>query len=263
VPTLEDIVERLRPAIVQFTYVDFAAPQGSGPLGSGFIVNRDGVVATAQHVVKEAEDYVARGTAGSRRVGIGLAYPVDAARGNFRVTPYDVIGEDQRHDLAIVQMREDPFTSDITGMTHASRDVRLRVSAVELATGRPRDGLSIAISGYPLGQPVLVTTAGIIASSWATDVQAVNSPTKTADVYLGDVQTNDGNSGGPAYRQGDGAVIGVLVSSPLTDVFELDAAGEAAPSGFLTSADLSMIVPVQYLTDLMDAHSVVWTAKTR
>jgi hypothetical protein len=34
----------------------------------------------------------------------------------------------------------------------------------------PRDGTAIVVSGYPLGEAALVTTAGVIASRWSVDL---------------------------------------------------------------------------------------------
>jgi hypothetical protein len=38
---------------------------------------------------------------------------------------------------------------------------------------RPRDGDAIAVSGYPLSEPTLVTTSGCVASAWGTDIHEV------------------------------------------------------------------------------------------
>lgn len=87
-----------------------------------------------------------------------------------------------------------------------------------MTTGRPRDGEPIAVSGFPLNKPVLISTVGHLASSWPIEIDATNVgftpgvPRVERETYLADVTANAGNSGGPVYRLSDSAVIGVLVA---------------------------------------------------
>jgi hypothetical protein len=75
--------------------------------------------------------------------------------------------------------------------------------AVRLNTRRPRDGELVLTSGYPLDASVLVSNAGIVASSWSFDIAEMPIPNAppgfsrpdVADVYLADIEVNPGNSG--------------------------------------------------------------------
>jgi S1-C subfamily serine protease len=131
-----------------------------------------------------------------------------------------------------------------------------------LRAERPRDGTSIAVSGYPLGESVLVTNHGTVASAWGLELDKRPDPATPSvtsrDVYLGDLQSNPGNSGGPVYATEDGAVIGVLVAGRLTAV---DAGGAPAViDGVALQADagLSLIVPARYVCEMLDRHGVAY-----
>jgi S1-C subfamily serine protease len=135
-----------------------------------------------------------------------------------------------------------------------------------LRAERPRDGEAIAVSGYPLGEPVLVTNTGVVASSWSVALDEVPHPSlpgvtspELRDVYLADVQTNPGNSGGPVYSAADGSIIGVLVAGRLTNVL---AGGEPVLADELpvvADAGLSIVVPIKYAVEMLNKHGVSWS----
>ena len=97
--------------------------------------------------------------------------------------------------------------------------VPLPYGKATLNPDRPRDGALVGISGYPFGEPVLVTNSGSMATSWSTDITEMSLPVTPfrfpdiADVYLADVEANPGNSGGPVYLTENATVIGMCVGS--------------------------------------------------
>jgi S1-C subfamily serine protease len=121
-----------------------------------------------------------------------------------------------------------------------------------------RDGEGIAVSGYPLAEPALVTTSGAIASAFGSDIQEIQAAggpagflvPDSADSYLADVAVNPGNSGGPVYRIADGSVLGVCVAFRI-------AAGtlENHPSPFFYNSGLSVVVPIKYGQSLIARHA--------
>jgi S1-C subfamily serine protease len=124
-----------------------------------------------------------------------------------------------------------------------------------LTLDRPRDGEDVAVSGYPLASPTLITTSGIIASAWATETMNVvpeGAPEgftmpDIADSYIADVAVNPGNSGGPVYLRDVGHVIGVCVAF---EVAEADADG--IPLRY--NSGLTIVVPITYGLDLLARH---------
>lgn len=217
----------------------------SGPIGTGFFVSHSGLVVTANHVVEAGERFKQEHAGERAHVQLGLAYggaDVDL-RGHFRSEPFDAIGRDERHDLALLRARDNPF--------EATEDDRKPVAPATLSPERPRDGEAIATSGYPLVKPVLVTTAGIVASSWDAAMWA--GSTEVDDVFLGDLQLADGHSGGPVYRVDDGAVIGVAVATELEELREEDNAGNIIDTGLRVSADIAVITPARYIFELAEA----------
>src|ERR1700738_1057018 len=167
---LVDAVDHIRPSIVQIRLLPTRQI-----LGTGFMVGEDGHVVTAQHVIEAAR---AQTAAVGARVVAGLAQPNSAnMRANFNLVDFDVVDEDGRHDLALLRLKQNPFSGEIrSGIVINGEEIPLLYGSAEFAINRPRDGQAIAISGYPLGIAVLVTSHGCVASSWSFDVQDLPFP---------------------------------------------------------------------------------------
>lgn len=245
---LPDAIDQARGFVVQVTYTITGLPYSrlrqldargavwSVPVGTGFVVSDAGWIITAKHVVDCLPTIQTQVPEGQHIVGAGFAHQ-SKLPGTFRVIKFDVVATDARNDIALLKLRTNPFTLREEERRSSSGDP-IALGVAQLRTARPRDGTAIAISGYPLMESVLVTTAGSLASAWSVDFQDALAPDgqggyKPADIadrYLADVQANPGNSGGPAYQLVDGAVIGMLVATRLTPVEGL--------LGVSTSADL-------------------------
>lgn len=124
-----------------------------------------------------------------------------------------------------------------------------------LRTDRPREGVGIAVSGYPLSTPTLITTSGAIASSWSVDSVEVQPPgapegftiPDLKDSYIADVAVNPGNSGGPVCLAASGEVIGVCVAFRVAE-----AGDESMPLRY--NSGLSVVVPIKYGVELLGRH---------
>ena len=244
---LPDAIERIRPAVIQLQVGD---DQGNHvPIGTGFLVGRDGLAITARHVADSAESIVSD-NAGARLLA-ALATPnIDEPihmRANFEVVPCEVVERDDRHDLALVRLQTNPFATGRPSGMSRSPDGGFAINALygeaELSQRQPRDGDGIAVSGYPLTNAVLITTTGVVASAWSTDREEAWTP---ADSYVADVAVNPGNSGGPVFFAADGAVIGVCVA------FQIAAARPEDP--FFYNSGLTTVVPVKYVVDLIGRY---------
>ena len=161
-------------------------------LGSGFIIDDDGIVVTNYHVIENAEEI---------RV-------VLADETSFTA---EVLGQDQKTDIAVLKI--DPGDTKLTAVSFGNSD-ELRVGDWVLAIGNP----------FGLGGTV---TAGIV-SARGRDIG--NGPYD--DFIQTDASINRGNSGGPLfntngdvigintaiYSQSGGSVgIGFAISSNLAE----------------------------------------------
>ena len=161
-------------------------------LGSGFIIDDDGIVVTNYHVIENAEEI---------RV-------VLSDETSFKA---EVLGQDQKTDIAVLKI--DPGDTKLTAVSFGNSD-ELRVGDWVLAIGNP----------FGLGGTV---TAGIV-SARGRDIG--NGPYD--DFIQTDASINRGNSGGPLfntdgdvigintaiYSQSGGSVgIGFAISSNLAE----------------------------------------------
>ena len=276
--TLPEAIDFMQPSIVQISALveeppgplQHPARTNIHPLGSGFLVSVDGYAVTARHVVQAFESLQAEGP---KTLMVGLAVPnVEDAelsiRANFSFTRCEVVDEDVRHDLALLKLKANPFTDEKVPLKSPIKAVSYihRVATLGPPT-RPRDGDAIAVSGYPLNQKVLITTSGHLASSWSSNsvpAQVPGAPPGVlvpdiADLYVGDMHVNFGNSGGPVYLVEQGKVIGVCVAyrtAPVTfgDGNQEPARAEDRPLSF--NSGLADIVPVRYVIDLLKKNNI-------
>ena len=272
-------VQRIRPSIVQILFLATELPEetwrkvGSPfikhTLGTGFLVNPDGYAISARHVMKSGHEIADQIQAGQKRILIGLAQPnTENMRGNFSVVDCELIDEDMRHDLVLLKLKSNPFKGEVrSGIKIGDKEVSLLFDKVTFNPNRPNDGVAVGISGYPLGEPVLVTNAGWMATSWAFEIKEVSMPgtpdwfriPDIADAYLADVEVNRGNSGAPVYLVEDATVIGVCVGSKPAPV-RYEAGNNASIEGrkLLYSSGLTVVVPVRYVIELLRKNNVGW-----
>jgi S1-C subfamily serine protease len=242
---LAEAIAAVGPAVVQVQSAE------GNVSGTGFFLDEEAHVVTAFHVVDGLAD-----------VAVWVATPnSDNARANFVGCAAVIVAEDPVHDLAILRLQQNPFRGEM----RFAEEGDLVCATATLAPGRPTDGEPIAISGYPLGYPVLITTAGAIASAWAHEtVEApVNDDpeapedftmSEVLDLYVADVQANGGNSGGPAYKVRTGEVIGVCIQTQLAPTHNPEDP-EGIPE-LWADAGLTVIRPARYVSDLASSVGI-------
>jgi S1-C subfamily serine protease len=169
------IYHRLSPGVVT-VIADIGKPGGRGGLGSGFVLDGQGYVATNAHVVRD--DKLARST---------NVY-VDFADGN-RV-PAKVVGDDLNADVALLKI--DPAGLTLTPL-------RLGSSS-NLVVGAP-----VAAIGSPFGQDQSLSVGVISATN--RDIDSLTQ-FKIGNAIQTDAAINHGNSGGPLI-DARGRVIGI------------------------------------------------------
>jgi serine protease Do len=142
-------------------------PRRVNSLGSGFVIDASGIVVTNNHVIAEADEITVIFTDGRRLKA-------------------EVLGRDQKTDLAVLRVKSD---TPLKAVTFADSD-KVRLGEWVIAIGNP----------FSLGGSV---TAGIVSAR----NRDINSG--PYDNYIQtDASINRGNSGGPLFNM-DGEVIGV------------------------------------------------------
>lgn len=143
--------------------------------GSGFLVDKD-LVATNAHVV-EGSDELTVDSGGAVRTG-------------------DVIGIDRVADLALVRLSE-----------------RLSGHVFQPADELPEVGSDVAVVGYPLGDPLSITTGAISG----LERRFEGAPPDAPGMLQTDAAVNPGNSGGPLVDL-DGGVVGIVTAKRVDEV---------------------------------------------
>jgi len=180
-----NIVEETSPSVVSIAISKLALSQGEGVvdqssnIGTGFIVNSDGVIITNQHVVSDTT----------------AEYKIVTKDGDeFAVSE---ILRDDINDLALLKV-------DPAGKT---------LKAIELGNSdNLLVGQTVIAIGTPLGEYAGSVTSGIISGLNRSVTTSASWFGTTSKTYEGVIQTdaavNPGNSGGPLINS-QGEVIGI------------------------------------------------------
>lgn len=249
--SLPDVIDALRPVVVQISVHSDGSLQR---VGTGAWVHSSGLVVTALHVVRQAGRAAGADHQKPAEVRVGVAHPPgEHERGNFTHLAAELVVVDERRDLALLHVTPNPVHAGRLAVPGGVLPVHVEVGSLD--NRRVRDGEAIAVSGYPVAEPVLVTTTGTVASSWAFDlsqlpVGAGAVLAELDDLYLVDATINPGDSGAPVYRTSDGALVGICLSFRVAQA-DVDALGRTLtyPSG------LGVVVPAKYVADLIDQWS--------
>lgn len=172
-------------------------PSGTG---TGFVWDQQGHIVTNYHVVE-----------GYKTAKIRLS--------DQRIFEADVVGTSQRHDLAVLKMRE---TKNVPPPVQIGSSSELKVGQTVLAIGNP------------FGLDHTLTTG--VVSALGRSIDGEGSSNTMEDLIQTDAAINPGNSGGPLLDS-SGRVIGVNVAiySP---------SGASAGIGFAIPVDtVNRVVP--------------------
>lgn len=176
--TIPEIVDIVKPAVVTVSSTITTGPSifnpGGNPqesIGTGFILNEEGYIATNYHVIEGAN---------AVKVILYTGEEVDAT----------VINYDALADLAVIKISDD---IDVPGVVTLGNSDTLRVGETAVAIGNP------------LGKEFAGTvTAGVISALNRT-ITIGNSSYQYIQI---DAAINGGNSGGPLIN-GNGEVVGI------------------------------------------------------
>jgi len=178
-PSIADIVEKVRPAVVYISveYIEqtFFFRTESTKTGSGVILSPDGYILTNNHVIESAEQ-------------IEVVIPDDE-----NTYTAEIIGADPISDLAVIKIEGDDFSHAQFGDPS-----RLRVGDWVIALGN-----ALGLEGGPS------VTLGIISNLERSFPQGeIGGSSAFYDVIQTDADINQGNSGGPLVDL-DGNVVGI------------------------------------------------------
>jgi S1-C subfamily serine protease len=293
--SLPDAIKLISPAVVQITYemdrfpeetfIGLGQPFRIGAAGTGFVVNQEGYVVTALHVLRTLDHLpLLRGTDGTAQPALqgndGKLYPIGrkrllisypmsnidsehlAIRGSFRDVEFSVVDRDTAHDLALLKPNRVAIMPKVP-------------TAFFIAC--PVEGSRVATSGFPLHEPVMVTTSGTIASSWADNgfesvpvpgIPGLTIPSGFKDVFLIDLHLNHGNSGGPVYSVDTGAIIGLADAYAEDTVMAFDGtdgshreAVDQNGRSLLENSGLGIVIPAKYIVELLRKNNLKWVEK--
>jgi serine protease Do len=162
-----------------FDFFSFFVPRTTEQLvqgyGTGFVIRRDGVIITNQHVVANAE-----------RITVSLPDGTDLDA--------TVLGEDPTTDIAVVKVDQELPTAAIG----SGRD--LMIGEWVVALGNPYT--------YLLGNAEPTVTAGVVSAIGRNVLPNREQPGLYLDMIQTDAAINPGNSGGPLTNS-LGEVVGV------------------------------------------------------
>ncbi len=219
-----DVVQRVSASIVRVTAIfsyqeqadpnltsgfresplDPAATAQGGPgqtltwtsAGTGFLIDSDGHIATANHIVSPLLNQQA---AEKRLKAEGKVLGPDS----FQRATITVVVGGLEHKAARVYRKNDRL--DIAILTLGGSTPRLRVP--EFEQKEPRPGESVSVSGFPSAAG---SDGGNLTTSTGSVLDPVFKGTNGRGFYLADVTANPGESGAPVFVTATGRIIGLV-----------------------------------------------------
>ncbi|MFA5292909.1 MAG: serine protease [Phycisphaerae bacterium] len=224
---LSDTYEKVKPSIVAFTskYSVFTNPEDlneknlSFPpiIGTGFIINKNGIIVTNDHVAEEIKKPCALPCAKKGE----CAYQATI----FKITeeylvqaPLEILEIYQPEKLKTKGLYYGPNKPDIAIVLVKARDL----PALELDTSELREGVEVATAGFPMGKDLL-TAPGYLHQITPTLQKGIISavlPFQGAipHAYAVNIMVQGGASGSPVFLPESGTVIGIIDSSLIDSV---------------------------------------------
>jgi len=178
-----NLFEKIDPSVVTITTQELVGSDGGtqqrGGIGSGFIIDDEGLIMTAAHVVHTADKVFVKFVGGE-------------------TVPAEVVSSVRGADLALLKVEGIPATASVATMGISNE---AKTGSVSLVIGAPL-GVEHSLSiGHISGKAIRPTIAG------GTPLHLIQT----------DASINPGNSGGPLFNE-QGEVIGI-VSHILTKRF--------------------------------------------
>lgn len=182
---LVEITKKVKPAVIQIVSETDNSPDSSlsseiiktntgwASVGTGFFIDSEGYIATANHVVDK-----------SKKITVILF------KDNKAILSKEakIIKQNPKIDTAIIK---------IEGSGYPFLELR--------NFDNSNEGESIGFIGFPLGTNFPTVNSGIISSKINADLYGESAKTYTLNAFI-----NPGNSGGPMFSEKDGKVLGII-----------------------------------------------------
>lgn len=268
---LPKALKAIRNAIVDIEVISFDHPEASFATGSGFAVSSDGYVVTAAHVINNSDDVLRRmkGVAKVIQANVRLKFPQGRGKKpsvDYVPVDFTVVEVDKKFDLALLKLRLDYLAA---GSEYGPPRV---ASTARLSSAQPDEGAQVAVSGFPHGGPILVTSEGILAAVVRrTPGMAIpfkhpaygklGNPDYAGDIYMASIDVAPGDSGAPVYLVRSAAVLGMCVGGYPEPVLDQDDKGVTLPGdrALFSSSHMGAVVPAPYIIQMLRAHNVTFS----
>jgi len=241
------------------------SPQGSSGIqeynysaGTGFIVNNDGYVITANHLLEMGKQFVQQSPADNKKVLIFVPSPPDRSdkfpqiRATM-VNDFAVIAQDEKHDLALLKINLTGQNAPIlfqtihgfvfpqgTPMTlsfgNASLSLNISKGAAIAATGYSTAGQGTLTGNVTSGELTNVNNF-VLTDATGLAVSSLSIPYSISDYYQTDIISNTLFSGSPVYSPQNGAIMGMCINIP-------------------NSSGKTAVIPGKYILDLLKSNGV-------
>jgi Trypsin-like peptidase domain len=228
------------------------------PLGTGFLLNEDGYIITASHLLDLGQQYIQNTQAETSELSIEILPP--SGRGYAAALPsiindFSVVATDAAHDLALLKLKMPvlviapgnggPMTIRYSDGSYGNLSLGNISFATNIATNT-----SVGLTGYPSNTLVPTTIKGEVTSA-EISAAGIFTLTDTASLspndlsvqysisgyYRTDIKAGAFLSGSPVYATKNEAILGICIN---TD----------------GSAGTAVIVPSQYILDLMKNNNI-------
>lgn len=230
-PSLPDLVDRIRPAVVGVGVTHpLAAPRHR--LGAtGFAIGDGLTIVTNSHVVS-----------GMAQQDDKTRLVVFVGRGSSpSVRPATVLRDDPEHDLALLRITGDPIPT-----LPLAADASVREGTEILFTGFPIGGV---LGLYPVTHHGIVSSVVPLAipqpSAAALSAAQIRRLQRPFDIYQLDATAYPGNSGSPLVDRHSGEVVGI-VNSVL--------AKQGRESALKDPSAITYAIPIRFLRALLPAR---------
>lgn len=216
---LPDIFDLVRPSIVAFASKFVATPVGTTPLfppiiGTGFVVDSDGIVVTNRHVIEKLEGLPPHPVTHARS-DVAILWREPEPEGSGLVMPVIFVDIKAYSTITSFSTNGPFYGEELPDIGFVQLKVR-DIPALQLATGPDvlRQGLEAATAGFPSGTDPLVCYGKISQLTPMLRRGIVSSllpfPSPYPHGFTLDVMSQGGSSGSPVFLTDSPTVVGMV-----------------------------------------------------